>query len=245
MRALDSEVFDALWAGVEPLIPVRNERHPLGCHRPRKSDRDCFKVMMARLGTGCSWEDAEQITGRVVSDTTARQRRDEWVQAGIFDAIANEALAGYDKLIGLDLSEVAIDGSTHKAPGGGQGTGKSPVDRGKLGWKWSIATDRVAIPIGWATDGANCHDIRLLAPTLDGIAEQGLLADIETMWLDPGYAGAPTKLMASLAQGSSRSAASRWSTVDSFRARLRKDRTCTKREIRHLNVAYSSWLRTN
>jgi hypothetical protein len=66
--------------------------------------------MMVRLATGCSWEDAEQITGRVVSDTTARQRRDEWVQAGIFDAIANEALAGYDKLIGLDLSEVAIDG---------------------------------------------------------------------------------------------------------------------------------------
>jgi hypothetical protein len=78
----------------------------------------------------------------VVSDTTARQQRDEWIHAGVFDGIAHEALAGYDKVIRLDLSDVAIDGSTHNAPVGGEGTGKSPVDRDKLGWKWSIATDR-------------------------------------------------------------------------------------------------------
>lgn len=192
MRACDPEVFDALWAAVEPLVPRRNETHPLGCHRPRKSDRDCFRVIMVRLATGCSWEDAEAITGRVVSDTTARQRRDEWVAAGVFDAIANEALAGYDKVIGLDLSDVAIDGSTHKAPVGGEGTGKSPVDRGKLGWKWSIATDALGIPIGWAIGGANRHDIRLLVPTIDAVKTRGLLADIDTLWLDRGYAGKMT-----------------------------------------------------
>ena len=186
MRAFDPEVFDALWAAVEPLIPRRNETHPLGCHRPRKSDRDCFMVIMVRLATGCSWEDAEQITGRVVSDTTARERRDEWVAAGVFDAIAAEAIAGYDKVIGLDLSEVAIDGSTHKAPVGGEGTGKSPIDRGKLGWKWSIATDAVGIPIGWAIGGANRHDIRLLVPTIEAVRARGLLADIDTLWLDRG-----------------------------------------------------------
>jgi len=192
MRAFDPEVFDALWAAVEPLIPRRNETHPLGCHRPRKSDRDCFMVIMVRLATGCSWEDAEQITGRVVSDTTARERRDEWVAAGVFDAIAAEAIAGYDKVIGLDLSEVAIDGSTHKAPVGGEGTGKSPIDRGKLGWKWSIATDAVGIPIGWAIGGANRHDIRLLVPTIEAVRARGLLADIDTLWLDRGYAGKMT-----------------------------------------------------
>lgn len=192
MRAFDPEVFDALWAAVEPLVPRRNETHPLGCHRPRKSDRDCFMVIMVRLATGCSWEDAEQITGRVVSDTTARQRRDEWVAVGVFDAIAAEAIDGYDKVIGLDLSEVAIDGSTHKAPVGGEGTGKSPIDRGKLGWKWSIATDAVGIPIGWAIGGANRHDLRLLVPTIDAVKARGLLADIDTLWLDRGYAGKMT-----------------------------------------------------
>jgi hypothetical protein len=40
--------------------------------------------------------------------------------------------------MGLELSESSIDGSQHKAPTGGQGTGPSPIDRGKLGWKSSL-----------------------------------------------------------------------------------------------------------
>ncbi|MGP0111076.1 MAG: transposase [Acidimicrobiales bacterium] len=134
--------------------------------RPRASDRACFNVMLVRLATGCSWEDAERLTGGVVSDTTARERRDEWTRAGVFNAIAAEALAGYDKIIGLDLTEVAVDGSLHKSPCGGEGTGKNPTDRAKLGWKWSIATDRHGIPIGWTIEGANRNDSILLAPRI-------------------------------------------------------------------------------
>ena len=80
-----------------------------------------------------------------------RERRDEWIAASVFDAIANEAIAAYDRVIGLDLSDVAVDGSLHKAPAGGQGAGPNPTDRAKLGWKWSILTDRVGIPIGWTS----------------------------------------------------------------------------------------------
>ena len=99
-----------------------------------------------RLVTGCSWEDAERLTKGAVSDTTARKRRDEWISAGVFDTIVNEAITSFDKVIGLDLSEVAVDGSLHKAPAGGQGTGKNPTDRAKLGWKWSIMTEKFGIP---------------------------------------------------------------------------------------------------
>ena len=187
MRALDPEVGDAIWAAIEALLPKRFDAHPLGCHRPRASDRACFNVMLVRLATGCSWEDAERLTGAVVSDTTARERRDEWIRAGVFDAIAAEALAGYDKIIGLDLGECAVDGSLHKSPCGGEGTGKNPTDRAKLGWKWSIATERHGIPIGWTVEGANRNDSILLAPTLDDVANRGLLVDIETLWLDRGY----------------------------------------------------------
>ena len=72
-------------------------------------------------------------------------------------------------------------------PNGSEGTGKSPVDRAKLGWKWSVASERAGIPIGWAIDGANRNDIRLLDPTLDAIADRGLLADIGMLSLDRGY----------------------------------------------------------
>jgi hypothetical protein len=122
-----------------------------------------------------------------VSDTTLRARRDEWIAAGVFNNLEAETRAGYDRIIGIDLSFVAVDGSIHKAPCGGEGTGKSPVDRAKLGYKWSVAADANGIPIGVAIDGANRNDIRLLEPTLDAVVANGLLADIELLALDRGY----------------------------------------------------------
>jgi len=193
MRALDPEVFDAVWEAIEPLVPRVVEVHPLGCHRPRCSDRDCFEVMLVRLATGVSWEDAERLCGNKVSDTTVRARRDEWLAAGVFDTVAAEAISAYDRVIGLDLGDVAVDGSLHKSPAGGEGTGKNPTDRGKLGWKWSILCDRFGIPVGWTADGANRNDSILLEPTLDDAARRGLLHDIETIWLDRGYDSGVTR----------------------------------------------------
>ena len=84
MRAFDPEVKDAVWAAVEGLIPIVNDPHPLGCHRTRVPDRICFEGILIRLVTGCSWVDAEALLGFVVSDTTLRARRDEWLSAGVF-----------------------------------------------------------------------------------------------------------------------------------------------------------------
>ena len=82
MRALDPEEGDAIWAAVEPLIPPPPRTHPLGCHRRRVPDRDCFDVhARPALATGCSFEDAERLCGQKVSDTTVRSRRDEWINA--------------------------------------------------------------------------------------------------------------------------------------------------------------------
>jgi hypothetical protein len=143
--------------------------------------------MLIRLVTGCSWVDAEHLVEGVVSDTTLRARRDEWEKIGVFTAVVEEALHAYDKIIGLDLSDTAVDGSQHKAPMGGEGTGPNPTDRGKSGWKWSLLTDRDGIPVGWATDGANRHDTVLFASTLEAAASRGLLCDVETLHLDRGY----------------------------------------------------------
>jgi transposase len=186
MLALSPKVVDAVWSAVEPLLPSPPpDTHPLGCHRRRISDRACFEAILFRLVTGCSWDVAGRL-GRG-GETTLRNRCATWTDAGVFDAIVEEAICGYDRIIGLDLGEVAIDGSLHKAPCGGEGSGKSPVDRGKSGWKWSIATDRWGIPIGWTADGANRNDIVLVAPTLDSVAGRGLLGDVETLHLDRGY----------------------------------------------------------
>jgi transposase len=147
----------------------------------------CFWGILIRLVTGCSWVSIEAILDRQVSDTTLRARRDEWIAAGVFDLLRAHALHAYDRIIGLDLSEVALDGSLHKAPCGGEGTGPNPTDRAKLGWKWSIAADANGIPIGWAIDGANRNDVKLVGPTLDDVERAGLLGEIETLHLDRGY----------------------------------------------------------
>ncbi len=187
MRAFDPRVVDAVWAAIEPLLPVPVDEHPLGCHRARIPDRVCFEGILIRLVTGCAWVDAEALVGRQVSDTTLRARRDDWIATGVFEALAGEALAAYDRIVGLDLRDCSVDGSQHKAPAGGEGTGPNPVDRGRSGWKWSLFADTNGIPLGWVIDGANRNDCVPLAPTLAAVAERGLLAETETLHLDRGY----------------------------------------------------------
>jgi hypothetical protein len=138
----------------------------------------CFWGILIRLVTGASWVDIEAILEHRVSDTTLRARRDEWITAGVFERLKAEATAAFDRIVGLDLSEVSLDGSLHKAPYGGEGTGPNPTDRAKLGWKWSVASERHGVPIGWAIDGANRNDVRMLIPTIEAVADAGLLADV-------------------------------------------------------------------
>lgn len=194
MRAIEHEVLDAVWAAVEPLIPTAPDPadHPLGCHRSRVSNEVCFHGLLTRLVTGSSWETIEFLLGGAVSDTTLRTRRDEWIEAGVFDALMREAQAAYDRIIGLDLSNVALDGSIHRAPCGGEGTGPSPFDRNRLCWKWSLAVDAKGIPISWVIDSGNTNDYKLLRPTLDLLVDNGLIVDIDTLHLDRGYGYAST-----------------------------------------------------
>jgi transposase len=187
MIALQTDVVDAVWAAVEPILPETIDDHPLGCHRRRVPDRLCLWGLLIRLTTGASWVDVEAILEHRVSDTTLRARRDEWIAAGVFDQLKAEALAAFDRIIGLDLSEVAVDGSLHKAPYGGEGTGPNPTDRAKSGWKWSVASERHGVPLGWTIDGANRNDVPMLIPTIEAVADIGLLADIDTLHLDRGY----------------------------------------------------------
>ncbi len=55
-----------------------------------------------------------------------------------------------------------------------------------MGSKWSVASERHGVPIGWTIDGANRNDVRLLDATLAAVADAVLLADIDTLHLDRG-----------------------------------------------------------
>src|SRR4029450_10886228 len=64
------------------------------------------------------------------------------------------------------------------------GNRPEPYGSGELGWKWSVASERHGVPIGWVIDGANRNDVRMLEPTLNAITTLGLLVDIDTLHLD-------------------------------------------------------------
>ena len=63
MLAVESRVFEPVWITVQSLIPPIQDNHPLGCHRPRVSDHLCFKGIVTRLVTGCSWAVAAYAVG--------------------------------------------------------------------------------------------------------------------------------------------------------------------------------------
>jgi transposase len=184
---LPSWLTEPLWDQFAALLPERprfDPAHPLGCHRRRISDRIVFDKLLQVLRFGCSYE---AIADTTCSATTLRNRRDEWISQGVFAQLKQLALAAYDRIVGLALDQIAIDGCITKAPGGGEVAGRSPVDRGKQGLKRSGMTEGYGIPLGRILAGANRHDSPLLAPTLDLLEDLGPLPEEITVHLDAGY----------------------------------------------------------
>jgi transposase len=137
MPAIPSWLLEPLgdqFAALLPDRPVYDPSHPLGCHRPRIADRVIFEKLVQVRRFGCSYE---PIADCACSAATIRNRRDEWIKAGIFAKLRAIARDSYDRIVGLVLRELAVDGCITKAPGDGECAGRSPVDRGKLGMKRS------------------------------------------------------------------------------------------------------------
>jgi transposase len=120
VAALPSAVLEPLLVQVAALLPDRQVHHLLGCHRPRIPDRLVFDKLIQVLVFGCGYR---RIADATCSATTLRRRRDEWIRAGVAEQLRLLVLAAYDRLFGLELAHVAVDGCTTKAPRGGQVAG--------------------------------------------------------------------------------------------------------------------------
>lgn len=65
-------------------------------------------------------------------------------------------------------------------------TGRNPTDRGKQGVKRSLMTDANGLPLALAVAGANTHDIKLVADTLDAL-QAGRPGRRLRLCMDKGY----------------------------------------------------------
>jgi transposase len=191
MYAYDPAVNEPIFNTIEALLPAR-PAHPLGCHRRRVPDKVCFIWILHRLVTGASWETLEVMSGHQVSDTTLRHRRDEWIDAGVFQQIAVQAINGYDRLLGFDLSRVCVDGSDHLAPGGGEGAGHGIKHPGRLSWKWCLAVDADGIPIAFEIAPGNRNDYAMFFPLLDQLDDRNICQRIDQLHADRGFNYAST-----------------------------------------------------
>jgi len=182
--AIQPYIIEPIFQQFLALLPPKSTEHPLGCHRPLIPDRVVFEKLVQVLVFGCAcW----RIADETCSATTLRRRRDEWIEAGVMDELEEAAREAYDRVIGLQLADVAVDCRIAKAPRGGEKAGKSPVDRGEQGLKRSMMVDGEGIPLGVAAAGANRHDSPLLAPTLDALNSLGGPPDPVSVHLDRGY----------------------------------------------------------
>ena len=191
MPALEPYIIEPIWEQFEALLPERGTtNHPLGCHRSRVPDRVVFGKLVEVLVFGCAYW---RIADESCSESTLRRRRNEWIEDGLMERLREISLEAYDRLIGLELSDLAVDGCITKAPCGGEKAGRSPVDRAKGGVKRSTVVDARGIPLGTIVAPANHHDSPLLEATLDTLGPLGELPDRASVHLDRGYDSKATR----------------------------------------------------
>ena len=109
------------------------------------------------------------------------------------DTLGRLVLEAYDRVVGLELSDVVVDGCLTKAPCGGERAGRSPVDWAKQGTKRSTFVDASGIPLGAIAAPANRPDSALLDETLDTLEVLGPLPVQMSVHLDRGYDSGTTR----------------------------------------------------
>ena len=110
-------ISDELWGVLEPLLPEHVNRHRFGGGRPRKPERICADGIFYVLRSGCQWKALGETD--ICPASTAHDRFQEWVKAGVFLRLWQAGVAQFDELKGIEWEWLSMDGAMTKAPLGG------------------------------------------------------------------------------------------------------------------------------
>lgn len=178
------EVPDDLWAEIAPLIAELDPSKSTG--KKRQGPRRMLNGIIFRLRSGCQWNQLPRSLG-MIAPSTAPSRGGSRLGC----------LAGY----GSGSSPVTRNwvgwignGSRRTGrwarPVWGDAIGRNPTDRGKPGSKRSILVEADGGPLSIVAAGANVHDTKLLAATLESIVVERPTPTEEQpqhLCLDKGY----------------------------------------------------------
>ena len=146
-----------LWRKIKKLLPKGRRKTRRG-GRPRASNRAVINGIWYVLWSGCQWK-AVHRDWFGVSSSVIHERFQRWTRMGIFEKLMKRMAQYYAKERGgVGWRWQAMDSKSSAAPLGGEKTGKSPTDRGKLGAKINLLVDERGAPISVVLTGANRHD---------------------------------------------------------------------------------------
>jgi transposase len=115
-------VSDALWTLLQHLIPKHKNTHRFGGGKPRTPDRRCADAIFYVLRTGCQWAALDATD--LCPHSTAHDRFQQWVAAGVFLQLWQAGVEQFDELKGIDWRWLSMDGALTKAPLGGEKNGR-------------------------------------------------------------------------------------------------------------------------
>jgi putative transposase len=111
-------VSDALWALLQRVLPKHRNTHRFGGGKPRTPDRRCADAIFYVLRTGCQWAALDATD--LCPHSTAHDRFQQWVAAGVFLKLWQAGVEEFDELKGIDWQWLSMDGAMTKAPLGGE-----------------------------------------------------------------------------------------------------------------------------
>src|SRR6266542_2155924 len=110
-------ISDELWTQLAPQLPAHVNTHRFGGGRPRVPDRRCADAIFYVLRTGGQWAALDETD--LCARSTAHDRFQEWVEAGVFLKLWKAGVQQFDELQGIDWEWLSMDGAMTKAPLGG------------------------------------------------------------------------------------------------------------------------------
>lgn len=159
-------VPDELWEVIRPLLPAPRPRRFRFPGRKPVDDRKALTGILFVLKTGIPWADLPVEMGCGCGMTCWR-RLAAWQEAGVWFALYQLLLEHLDDAGKIDWSRAAVDGTSARAFGGVEGSGKNPTDRGRPGVKHHRIADPHSTPLAAASTPANVPEVKVLLPLVD------------------------------------------------------------------------------
>jgi len=106
---------DGLWKRIQLFLPTYRKSPKGG--RPRVDLRKTIEGIFYVLRTGCQWKAVPREFG---SGSSLHRYYQEWMQLAVFRKLWKYVLRHYDALRGIQWKWQSLDGSTTKAPLGGE-----------------------------------------------------------------------------------------------------------------------------